>query len=418
MDLSIVIPAHNEQQNIADAIVAARNTCDGLGIEYEIVAVDAGSTDGTHAAAQAAGAKAIRLSGKGYGTALREGFAAAQGEFVLTMDADLSHPPAFIERLWQQRDRYEMIIASRYVPAAYGNMPLLRKLLSRISNLFFSRVLAIPVRDLSSGFRLYRRSVLMEPAPQSAHFEILQEILVSLYNRGYRIGEVPLYYKPRSAGAGHARTLQVGSSYLVHLFRLWKRRNHIDAADYDFRAFYSRHFFQRYWQRKRYRLIEDDIDAFGPILDVGCGSGVFAAQYPGVVGIDLRQDKLRFLSRFNHRVVKGEAGALPFPDNYFATVICSQVIEHTLDDRILPECARVLRPGGVLIVGTVDYGSWQWPAIESVYQRVQPGGYADEHINRYTSERLTAELTALGLSVTDRDSILHAEIIFRARKPK
>jgi len=76
------------------------------------------------------------------------------------MDADLSHPPTFVADLWAHRDEAEVLVASRYVPGGAATMPLLRALLSRILNRVFARGLGVPLEDLSSGFRLYRTSVL------------------------------------------------------------------------------------------------------------------------------------------------------------------------------------------------------------------------------------------------------------------
>jgi hypothetical protein len=70
----------------------------------------------------------------------------------------------------------------------------------------------------------------------------------------------------------------------------------------------------------------------------------------------------------------------------------------------------------VLVVGTPDYGSWKWPAIERLYRILLPGGYADEHIHRYTRDGLLNELSGLGLRVTAETTILGGELIVKAVK--
>ena len=115
---------------------------------------------------------------------------------VLTMDADASHPPAYIESLWNSRDRAEVVIASRYVPGGAARMPTSRYVLSRVLNRFFSTGLDIPIRDLSSGFRLYNRSLLQQTYT-ARDFDILEEVVVRAYAEGWRVLEVPFTYEPR-----------------------------------------------------------------------------------------------------------------------------------------------------------------------------------------------------------------------------
>ena len=86
--------------------------------------------------------------------------------YILTLDADLSHDPDFIVKLWRSRERAEVVIASRYVRGGVAYMPRSRLILSRVLNAFFARGLGLPVRDLSSGFRLYRAAAVQGLAPR------------------------------------------------------------------------------------------------------------------------------------------------------------------------------------------------------------------------------------------------------------
>jgi len=416
-DLSVIILAPNRQDPVATVIRETKEVCADLKASFEIIVADSGSGDAT-AEWAAAGATVVNAPGPGYGAALRAGLAQAAGEWILTMDADLSHSPRFIERLWAKREAFDLLIASRYVRGSYARMPWLRSVCSRMLNGFFRRLLALPVHDVSSGFRLHRAKTLAQIQVTGAGFEVLEQVLVGMYNRGSLVAEAPFYYRPRQRRVTLGRFWRLALDYARTAWQLWKTRNSIEAADYDFRGFYSRHPFQRYWQRRRYRIVTDFIDRHGPILDVGCGSGVFSAHYPRVTGTDANADKIRFLSQFNPDVRVASALELPFADGSFTTVVCSQVIEHLLSDRVLPECARVLAPGGEMIVGTVDYGSWQWPTIEALYRIFQPAGYADEHVNRYTRPRLRDELRALGLELVGAADILRAEFVIKAVKPK
>ncbi|MCZ7584667.1 MAG: glycosyltransferase [Deltaproteobacteria bacterium] len=101
MDLSIVIPAKNEAENLADVVGGARAVCSGIGAQHEILVAVSADDAATAKAAEAAGARVVIQPGAGYGDALLAGFAKANGEYVLSMDADLSHPPEFIAPLWE-----------------------------------------------------------------------------------------------------------------------------------------------------------------------------------------------------------------------------------------------------------------------------------------------------------------------------
>ena len=85
---------------------------------------------------------------------LLAGFAATSAPYIVTMDADLSHRPVFLEEFWRRRDEAEVLIASRYVHGGRADMSRFRRLLSHILNRTYSRVLSFPLRDLSSGFRM------------------------------------------------------------------------------------------------------------------------------------------------------------------------------------------------------------------------------------------------------------------------
>ena len=101
LDLSIIIPALNEAGNIGPLATRCRAVVERLGLRAEILVVDGGSSDATVREATDAGARVILQEGRGYGGALRTGFAAARGTYVQTMDSDLSHEPEVIESLWR-----------------------------------------------------------------------------------------------------------------------------------------------------------------------------------------------------------------------------------------------------------------------------------------------------------------------------
>jgi len=278
MQLSVVVPALREAENLARLLPRLHQVLSGLvgtnppenalaraeaAVEYELIVVDNHSQDETARVCAENGAMLVHQEAPGYGGALWAGFARASGEFILTMDADLSHIPTFIPTMWERRTEAEVVIASRYVEGGSAEMPLYRHLLSIVLNVVYTRLLDLPVKDISSGFRLYRASVLKDLDLRSTDFDALEEILIKCYASGCRIREVPFRYVPRSEGRSKVKLLQFGASYLRTLIRMWRLRNSIASADYDARAYGSPILLQRYWQRRRYDIIMDLTEASG-----------------------------------------------------------------------------------------------------------------------------------------------------------
>ena len=417
IDLTVLIPVLNERDNLVALLPRLQRVIAQLGCTSEMLVVDGGSRDGTVEAAQGLGVRVLLQRAPGYGGALREGFAAATGAHVLTLDADLSHDPDFIVKLWRACASADVVIASRYVKGGVAYMPFNRKLLSRILNRFFALGLGLPVRDMSSGFRLYRAPVLAGLELEGRNFDILEEVLVKAYAAGWRVVEIPFTYYPRDAGSSHARVVAFGLDLLRAFVRLWRLRSSIESADYDERAFYSRIPLQRYWQRERHRIITAMARGAGHTLDVGCGSSVILQSLNYAVGIDILANKLRYMRQYGVPLVRGSVTALPIRDASFDCVVCSQVIEHLpADPAIFDELTRVLRPGGLLILGTPDYDTIGWRTIEPLYGLAAPGGYKDEHITHYTRASLTELAARYGLEIVEHAYVFRSELILAMRK--
>jgi len=396
--LSIVALRLDRLTDPAPFLTQLRREVDALGVPTEIIEVPADPN--------------------GFGHELRAGLRKARGTYVITVDADFSGPMTFIADLWVRRDEAEVIVASRYVPGGRANMRAPRNALSRLLNAAFRRGLSLGVNDGSSALRLYRTDVVNGLRLEAADYDVLQEALVRAYAAGWRVLEIPLHYTPNPSVASKAHA-SLAFAYFRTFWNLWKLRNSIAAADYDYRAHDSAIPLQRYWQRSRYRHILELIDGQGAVLDVGCGSSHIIGALPkGSVALDVLMNKLRFARRFAAPRVRGSGFALPFADETFPCVLCSQVIEHVpMAPSMIDELCRVLKPGGRLVLGTPDYDRWEWVWIEKAYGLAAPGGYADEHISHYTRKGLLEDFARRGYIHEATRYILRGELILAFRKP-
>lgn len=417
MDVSVILPVVNERENLCLLIPRLCALLDRERLSYEIVVVDGGSSDGTSEAADVLGARVLPERRRGYAGALETGFAEARGDYLLTLDADMSHEPDFVTKMWRARERGDIVIASRYARGGVSYTSLFRKITSSMLNLVLRHMLSMPVRDLSSGYRLYRREAVAGLKLVSENFEVLEEVLVRAYARGYSIVEVPFTYFPRAAGRSHARMIRFGVDILLGAFKLWKVRNSLESADYDERAFYSIIPPQRYWQHRRHHITVSWARGAHRVLDAGCGSSLIIQSLNHAVGMDYSHAKVRFLRRYGMPLVRGSAFALPFRDESFDCVISSQVIEHIpFDDSLFTEMRRVLQLGGTLILGTPDYATIGWRVIEPLYGFLMPGGYKHEHITHYTREQLNQLLEKHGFTVEETAYVVRSELILKCRK--
>ncbi|MFP6584387.1 MAG: glycosyltransferase [Candidatus Hydrogenedentota bacterium] len=418
LDLSIIIPTLNEGPNLEVLLPVLRESLNELGIQWEALIVDGNSKDGTPEIVEREGGTYVAEDLPGYGAAILRGFAEAKGTYVLTMDADLSHPAQIVKELWAVREEVDMTIASRYVKGGEANQPWVRLQLSKILNTFFGKGLSIKVLDMSSGFRIYRKNILSRLDIDFPNFVIVIELLLKAYSNGFTIQEIPFHYQPRGEGSSKARVLEFGKDYLRLFRQIRKVRNSVNFPDYDWRAHNSWIPLQRYWQRKRHSIIMRFVPPNVTTCDIGCGSSHILADLPHSIGVDLRHDKLAYMRNTNTHLTQGDGMLLPFADEQFDCVISSEVIEHIPEENgiHIDELTRILKPGGTIVLGTPDYDRWEWVWIEWLYGKVKPDAYADEHVTFYTFKLLTEALESRGFEILDHDYICRGELIFQARK--
>lgn len=227
-ELSIVLPAYEEADNLKVLLPALKKTLLQLGVSHEILVIDtAEPRDASPQVCADAGATHVpRKGGDRYGHAVRTGIARSTGKHVVLMDADGSHNPEFVPQLWNRRNDADLIIASRYVPGGQTENPASLIFLSLMVNVAFRVVLGLPCRDVSNSFRLYRGDDLRALRLACDNFEIVEEILVLLTHthQDYRVLEIPTVFEERKAGKTKRKLLAFAVSYAAVLWRLRRLR--------------------------------------------------------------------------------------------------------------------------------------------------------------------------------------------------
>jgi dolichol-phosphate mannosyltransferase len=168
----------------------------------------------------------------GQGRALRTGFARSRGEYVVTLDADLSYGPEYIWTLVTalQDRNVEIALASPYMAGgSVRNVPFVRRYLSRLGNLYLGRMSSYRISTSTSVVRAYRREVIEELTLSSNGSELLLEILMKAHMLGFRVCEVPARLEWMTHGTGQAprkRTskLRVGRAIRLYLLMGWLSR--------------------------------------------------------------------------------------------------------------------------------------------------------------------------------------------------
>ncbi len=246
----VVLPTYNERETVAQVIERTlRSSSDAADSDpaipsVDILVVDDGSPDGTAAvvAELSAAEPRVRLLRRnrkqglaaaysaGFGVALREDY-----DVVVEMDADLSHQPEELPRLLDAVGRLDLAVGSRYVKGgSVTNWGVVRRMLSRGGNAYTRIMLGIPVRDATSGYRAFRRTLLAELLADGIHsdgygFQI--ELAYRAWRRGAAVGEVPITFREREHG--HSKISRRIVVEALGLVAVWGIRDRLRAAAPD-----------------------------------------------------------------------------------------------------------------------------------------------------------------------------------------
>lgn len=228
MKLSVVMPAHNEQDNIEGTI---RSLEPVIKSDFEIVVVDDHSGDKTREIVKqlALEYKNIRLventDPPGFANALKTGFKNTDRDLILPVMADLCDDPDTINKMYNKaQEGYDIICGSRYMRGGFRlGGSRLKGFLSRLGGESLYYILRIPTHDIANAFKMYRRNVIETIDIKGCGFEISMEIPLKAYYMGFRIIEVPTVWRERTKGKSSFNIFKILPSYLkLYLWGVYK----------------------------------------------------------------------------------------------------------------------------------------------------------------------------------------------------
>lgn len=232
MKTLIVTPTYNEGKNIESLV----NSLFGLNSRYHILVVDDNSPDGTAIIVKRLQKKfknlhlAERPKKRGLGTAYCYGFKWAlerDYDYIVQIDADLSHNPEDVPKMLDLLKKYDLVIGSRYCDGiSVVRWPLRRLILSYFANSYSRIVTGVKLRDLTAGFKAWRREVLENidlDNIRSEGYAFQIEMNFHAERKGCKIYEHPILFIDRTIGESKmSRAIMIETAWMVWQFRLWK----------------------------------------------------------------------------------------------------------------------------------------------------------------------------------------------------
>jgi dolichol-phosphate mannosyltransferase len=233
--ICICLPTYNESENLEPMVTRLGEVLGGDGL---VLVIDDNSPDGTGELADRLAAERRwvevlhRPRKEGLGPAYLDGFRRALelgADLVLEMDCDFSHDPVDVPRLVAAAEDADLVVGSRYVPGGgTRNWGLLRRLISRGGSLYAQLLLGVPVRDLTGGFKCYRRDVLEAidlDAIHSKGYAFQIETTYRALRGGFRVVEVPIVFVDREVGGSKmSKAIVLEAVWKVPTLRLARLR--------------------------------------------------------------------------------------------------------------------------------------------------------------------------------------------------
>ncbi|MEA1867963.1 MAG: glycosyltransferase family 2 protein [Thermodesulfobacteriota bacterium] len=214
MNVSIVIPAYNEEAVIGQTVARILS----LYPDFETIVVDDGSTDNTAHKAREAGAKVFQHPYNiGNGAAVKTGIRKASGDLVVLMDGDGQHDPADIARLLEESDHYDLVVGARH---GSSQTSLGRRVANWFYNCLASYVAKFPIKDLTSGFRVFHRDTVLRYLylfPNTFSYPTTSTL--TYLRSGFTVKYIPIRQHKR-VGKSKIKLMEDGARFILIILRI------------------------------------------------------------------------------------------------------------------------------------------------------------------------------------------------------
>lgn len=239
--LSLVIPAHNEEDCIVNTIHNISEHLDRASINYEILVVNDNSKDNTENLLQLLHEQNSRVRyinnyyPNGFGFAVRCGLENFKGDAVAIVMADNSDSPEnMIDYYNKIQEGYDCVFGSRFIKGGKViDYPFYKLTVNRMANLFIQVLFGLPLNDTTNAFKIYRKEVIEGISPLlSHHFNLTVELPLKAIVRGYSYAIIPITWRNRSAGISKLKLKEMGSRYLFIVLYTWLEK-HLSRGDYQ-----------------------------------------------------------------------------------------------------------------------------------------------------------------------------------------
>ena len=230
----VIVPTYDERENVVPFVKAVRSELDELAPDHTVLVVDDSSPDGTGELADRLARNDSKIEvlhrpkKHGLGPAYLAGFKSALeagAELIVEMDADFSHDPAYLAAILDAAERADLVLGSRYVEGGgVRNWGTGRQIVSRGGCWYARTVLGLRIRDLTGGFKCFRREVLEAidlDSVRSQGYAFQVELTYRAFQMGFRVEEVPIVFTERRVGASKmTKRIVVEAAWMVPQLRM------------------------------------------------------------------------------------------------------------------------------------------------------------------------------------------------------
>jgi dolichol-phosphate mannosyltransferase len=230
----VIVPTYDERDNLVPLVKAVRSELEELAPDHTVLVVDDSSPDGTGELADALARTDPKIEvlhrpeKRGLGPAYLAGFKRALeagAELIVEMDADFSHDPAYLAALLDAAGRADLVLGSRYVGGGgVRNWGARRQIVSRGGCWYARTVLGVPIKDLTGGFKCFRREVLEAidlDSVRSQGYAFQVELTYRALQMGFRVEEIPIVFTERRVGASKmTKRIVLEAAWMVPQLRM------------------------------------------------------------------------------------------------------------------------------------------------------------------------------------------------------